>query len=96
MEGSELPFEFVGEIAGASAVAEARNVKGGTASRHLEVRWWVLRLGVMGEAGKKEGWRKWFGKVKDESRSLVGCRLRSKYSQPTGQSFEAPAYPKEA
>lgn len=35
-EGSKLPFELVGEVTGASAVAEASDVEGGTAARHLE------------------------------------------------------------
>lgn len=30
----DIPFEFVGEVAGASAVAEASHVEGGTTSRH--------------------------------------------------------------
>lgn len=39
-EGSKLPFEFVGEVAGTSAVAEASDVEGGTATRHLvRMRW---------------------------------------------------------
>lgn len=39
-EGSELPFEFVGEVAGTSAVAEASDVESGTATRHLvRMRW---------------------------------------------------------
>lgn len=39
-EGSKLPFEFVGEVAGTSAVAEASDVESGTATRHLvRMRW---------------------------------------------------------
>jgi hypothetical protein len=35
-----VPFEFVGEVASAGAVAEARDVEGGTAAaRHGAVRW---------------------------------------------------------
>lgn len=39
-EGSKLPFEFVGEVAGTSAVAEASDVESSTATRHLvRMRW---------------------------------------------------------
>lgn len=39
-EGSKLPFEFVGEVAGTSAVAEASDVESCTATRHLvRMRW---------------------------------------------------------
>ena len=35
---ADIPFEFVGEVAGASAVAEASDIEGGSAaSRHVAV-----------------------------------------------------------
>lgn len=43
-EGSELPFEFVGEVAGTSAVAEASDVESSTATRHLVRMKVVMRL----------------------------------------------------
>lgn len=43
-EGSELPFEFVGEVAGTSAVAEASDVESCTATRHLVRMKVVMRL----------------------------------------------------
>lgn len=43
-EGSKLPFEFVGEVAGTSAVAEASDVESGTATRHLVRMKVVMRL----------------------------------------------------
>lgn len=39
-EGSKLPFELVGKVAGTSAVAEATHVESGTATRHLEKTRW--------------------------------------------------------
>jgi hypothetical protein len=44
-EGSKLPFEFVGEVAGTSAVAEASDIERGTATRHLVRMKVVMRLG---------------------------------------------------
>ena len=34
----DIPFELVGEVAGASAVAEARHVQRGSAARHVGLR----------------------------------------------------------
>lgn len=39
MEGSKLPFEFVGEIAGAGAMAKASDIEGGAATGHCVWMW---------------------------------------------------------
>lgn len=44
VEGEDIPFELVGEVAGARAVAEAGHVESLTAARHGDVRREVTEL----------------------------------------------------
>lgn len=49
--GGDVPFELVGEVAGASALAKAGHVEGGAAAaRHVGV-WWSERGGWDGVGG---------------------------------------------
>lgn len=73
----DIPFEFVSEVAGASAVAEASHVEGGTASRHdvcnIHRKTRVKEENTMVQQSMRNG-----TKVVQRRRALATCEWREK------------------